>query len=391
LGKAYTYLRSFTTLISMSLSQPPRRLLQIARSACRIYSTRQFSSSTILSTTLPTLTTTLSLSQRRHFSEQPVTATATPPVIPPFEKQTPRIIVYASNVAVITGDNHYGSIADVFDTTWQKSFPDAFASSKAAAELEKGEPIMNAEEQMFEDMKALGLSSDFANTMQIATQADGTTKVMTQAKRVFEAKLAEATGTDTERRNKLIKFTRSAVNKAFGANNEPSFIKDFEFKTNIKVKENNKKFFKKECGVTTRTKIPWYLGGRIDGFHDGKLIEIKNRVSRVFNNIPEYENIQFQCYLQLVNLEHGDLLQRLKSDTTNTNDLSSTIHRDDALFQDIIVPRLQNFCDFLDYFLSNPRFGVEYLLLRRHGQEKFLKDYLHVGGPGEEHTGSYGA
>jgi len=58
---------------------------------------------------------------------------------------------------------------------------------------------------------------------------------MSKAKRAFEAKLSEATGTDFERRNKLMKFTRSKVNKTFGANNESSFIKDFEFKTNIQV------------------------------------------------------------------------------------------------------------------------------------------------------------
>jgi len=240
---------------------------------------------------------------------------------------------------------------------------------------------------MMEDVRALGLSEDFAKTMQSATKPDGTTQVMSQAKKLFEAKLTEATGTDVERKTKLLKFTRSQVHKAFGANNEPAFIKDFEFKTNIKVKENNKKFFKKECGVTSRTKIPWYLGGRIDGFHDGRLIEVKNRVSRIFNNIPDYENVQFQCYLQLVNLEYGDLLQRVKSDS-NTNEICTTLHRDDALFKDVIVPRLQIFCDFLDYFLSNPRFGVEYLQLRRHGQEKFLKDFLPVGGSGEEQSGS---
>jgi hypothetical protein len=301
---------------------------------------------------------------------------ATVPVTPAFEKQTPRIVVYASNVAVITGDNQYGSLADVFESTWQKSFPEAFAASKAAAEEEKGEPIMTAEEQLLEDVRALGLSQDFLLAMDTATKVDGTTQVINQARKVFEAKLIEATVTDMDKRNKLLKFTRSRVNKAFGANNENAFIKDFEFKTNVKVKDNNTKFFKKEFGLTNRTKIPCVLGGRIDGFVNGRLIEVKNRVSRVFNAIPDYENVQFQCYLQLVDLQSGDLLQRVKSDPNNTTELATTIHRDDVLFKETIVPRLQIFCDFVDYFLSSPRFGVEYLLLRRIGQEKFLKEYL---------------
>jgi hypothetical protein len=349
---------------------------------------RKSFSSTARSSSSSSFISVLSTTPYRHFSGQ---VTATAPSVPAFEASTPRIVVFASNVAVITGDNPYGSIADVFESTWQKSFPDAFAASKARAEEEKGEPIMSANEQLLEDVRALGLSQDFDLAMVTATKADGTTQVIQQARKAFEAKLIDATVTDIDKRNKLLKFTRDRVNKAFGANNEPAFIKDFEFKTNVKVKDNNKKFFKKQFGVTNRTKIPCVLGGRIDGFVDGRLIEVKNRVSRVFNSIPEYENVQFQCYLQLVDLESGDLLQRVKTDLSNTTELSSTIRRDDALFRDTIVPRLQIFCDFMDYFLSSPRFGVEYLLLRRAGQEKFLMEYLQARVSSAQLVGSFDA
>jgi len=120
---------------------------------------------------------------RRSFAEQAVETAK--PVTPPFENQGPRIVIYASNVAVITGDNPYGSLADVFESTWQKSFPDAFSASKAAAEVEKGEPIMNAEEQLMEDMKALGLSEEFSKTLEVATKADGTTQVLSSRNFAF--------------------------------------------------------------------------------------------------------------------------------------------------------------------------------------------------------------
>lgn len=64
---------------------------------------------------------------------------------------------------------------------------------------------------------------------------------MSKAKRAFEAKVADATGSDIERRNKLLKYTRSQVNKTFGANNEAAFIKDFEFKTQIQVNRKGAK------------------------------------------------------------------------------------------------------------------------------------------------------
>lgn len=355
---------------SSSCARVVRRISPALTSACSIHTSVSSSFSSAVSFT--SLASVRLSPPRRGFAEQQ----AAKPATPPFENQKPKIVIYASNVAIITGDNPYGSIAEVFEFTWQKSFPGAWAASKSTAEEEKGETIIDTDTQLMEDMKALGLSDDFAKTMDIATKPDGTTQVIYKARRAFEDKLAKATGTDYERRNRLLQFTRSKVNKTFGANNEGSFIKDFEFKTNIQVKDNNQKFFKMELGVTSKNQYPWYLGGRIDGFHNGRLIEIKNRVSRVFNVIPGYDNIQFQCYLQLLNLEHGDLLQRLKSDPDNTNELATTIHRDDQLFKTVVIPRLQNFCDFLEYFLSNPRFGVEYMTLPRKGQEQFLQDYL---------------
>ena len=132
---------------------------------------------------------------------------------------------------------------------------------------------------MSEDLKSLGLAPDFKLAMEEATKAHGTTRVMAQVKKTFEAKLDEL-NIDSKTKDKLKKFTRSQIHKGFGSNNEGAFIQDFEFKTDIKVKENNQKFFKMDIGVTNLSKFPWALGGRIDGFHDGKLIEIKNRVNQ---------------------------------------------------------------------------------------------------------------
>lgn len=146
--------------------------MALARSSCvRVLSSVQRIHTTTSSAIFPVIPNSF----RRGFAQQ--AAVEAKPVTPPFENQGPRIIIYASSVAIITGDNPYGSLADVFESTWQKSFPDAFAASKAGAEVEKGEPIMSAEEQLIEDMKALGLSEEFAKTLDVATKADGTTQV----------------------------------------------------------------------------------------------------------------------------------------------------------------------------------------------------------------------
>jgi len=60
----------------------------------------------------------------------------------------------------------------------------------------------------------------------------------------------------------------------------------------------------------------YYLVGKIDGFSNGTLIEIKNRVNRLFNTIPFYERIQILCYLYLLQEEHplqqGTLVEQVR-------------------------------------------------------------------------------
>jgi hypothetical protein len=91
------------------------------------------------------------------------------------------------------------------------------------------------------------------------------------------------------------------------------------------------------------------LVGKIDRLHveeDGTktLIEIKNRVNRLFYKVKDYENIQVQCYLQLLDLERAKLIEHYKKeDALNT----LLIARDRNLWEGIIHPKLVEFCKTL--------------------------------------------
>lgn len=49
------------------------------------------------------------------------------------------------------------------------------------------------------------------------------------------------------------------------------------------------------------------LKGKIDRVEDvdgeAVIVEIKNRMKRLFNKVPDYEQIQVQTYMQIVNLQ----------------------------------------------------------------------------------------
>ena len=62
------------------------------------------------------------------------------------------------------------------------------------------------------------------------------------------------------------------------------------------------KFFKKDL-FKTKNNI-WSLGGRIDGINEEKtLIEIKNRVRRLFYKLRDYEKVQVFAYMYILGVD----------------------------------------------------------------------------------------
>lgn len=57
-----------------------------------------------------------------------------------------------------------------------------------------------------------------------------------------------------------------------------------------------------------------WVGGRVDGFSSvsGHLIEMKNRTRRFMTPLPLYDRCQMECYLQICDVDHGELVERLR-------------------------------------------------------------------------------
>jgi hypothetical protein len=68
-------------------------------------------------------------------------------------------------------------------------------------------------------------------------------------------------------------------------------------------------------------------------------VEIKNRTNRLFRRVVDYENIQIQVYLQMLGLVHARLVEQY-----NNQVLSHDLTRDDELWTNEILPKLNEFC-----------------------------------------------
>ena len=111
-------------------------------------------------------------------------------------------------------------------------------------------------------------------------------------------------------------YINGFINKKRGIKNESKIIQQYSKKYNTNIKENNSKLYKIKLFEIDKYNI--YICGKIDGIENNQLIEVKNRKNRLFEFIPEYEQIQIEVYFKLTGLKKGKLIQ-------NYNDTQSII------------------------------------------------------------------
>ena len=144
--------------------------------------------------------------------------------------------------------------------------------------------------------------------------------------------------------NSLIKeYMNSYINKNRGIKNENKIIKEYSKKYNTNITHNNSKLYKHK--LFSIDDYNFFLCGKIDGIENDELIEIKNRKNRLFHKIPEYEQIQIQCYFILTKLEKGKLIENFNDTqniiiTQNNIELSNYIIEQLRNVSNIIISKL---------------------------------------------------
>jgi hypothetical protein len=133
---------------------------------------------------------------------------------------------------------------------------------------------------------------------------------------------------------------KSKIYKSYGEVSEEKTSKQIIKETSKKLVKD-KKFYKLEIYEVDEVKfIVCGQTDRIECNEDGSkvLIEIKNRMNRLFKYVPKYELVQVQIYLRLINLENAKLVEQYKDEIYTHN-----IERDDIMINDIIS-KLVVFC-----------------------------------------------
>jgi hypothetical protein len=151
-----------------------------------------------------------------------------------------------------------------------------------------------------------------------------------------------------------------------------------------------RKIYKNEkiiTGIDSKSKkvfrdgdVELWLISKIDAMNDERVvIEIKNRMYKLFNEVREYEWLQVQTYLDVYDLDKALLVEYLndgggadEADNMKVN----KIERDRKFWDEVVLVELWQYFSVLLKIIMNMDIMTEYMSLSENEQNEFIKKMI---------------
>ena len=257
------------------------------------------------------------------------------------------ICIYASDLAIITGHNTYQTIDELMYKLWERNFRSDYMECVASLQSE-GQEIIQETKQDYIHRVTKEYNIEHAEKMMEECLKAADVKDLETKQNKLMSSLKDV----PQKEKKLLKeCIKSETNTSFGTRNENVGITEYTQETGEKVKQLER-FFKKSLYQTK--KHLWSIGGRIDGIDekDTKVIEIKNRVKRLFYTLRDYEKVQVYAYMYILGLNDSRLVECYKQNKTCDINIIE-VPFDSNFWNTEIDKKVQRFIKQFERFLKN--------------------------------------
>ncbi|DBA02920.1 TPA: hypothetical protein N0F65_005947 [Lagenidium giganteum] len=275
-----------------------------------------------------------------------------------------QMMLFASEVPVISAMNPYRKIQDVFSGVWRRTNP----KQVAALEEELQVKVETPEQKMEVVLETLGAAKAVRELVEEAATA-----ITIQQVQETTTRIAKALPQDTPEhvKTEIQQFVKSEMHKGFGIKQEVAAIEHYEEKAQVAVKERNLVFSKRELVSLASHNV--FVGGKIDGKAEGKVVEVKNRLKRFMTPLPTYDIAQLQTYLFVLNASEGELVEHLRGRKVQTK--STMVAWDPHMWENQISPCLVRFSNALEQFMENPDAQIQFMRSDEHGQKEIIRSH----------------
>ena len=237
----------------------------------------------------------------------------------------------ASEIAAIVGCNPYKKMEEAITDCWNRHA------------RKRGINAPKAPTFILEAYKVVDKNKEKVGTlMEDIKQSSGNTETsketMTKTETINEK--INAMDITKEEKKTLVTYAKSTMFTNYGTRKEESVHELYKTMTGNSIGIVNK-MFKKDIE-------DFEIGGKIDGqLEDGTVVEIKNRTRGLFGEVRQYENIQIQTYIQMLEQEGAQLVECYNDgDKKHINILD--VAKDQDLWDGVIIPGLKKAKEIID-------------------------------------------
>jgi hypothetical protein len=248
------------------------------------------------------------------------------------------LLLNISEIAIITGDNPYKTKRDYLLDFWKKNANDDYIKYQ---QLTKYTKITDDD-----IIKKISLNNkiDLSLELKKCNKTNNISDLDTMKNEIFK----KIENLNENEKDEITKSIKNVTNTKFGIRNENDVTKLYENITGNSIIKDNKYHKKK---LFEMDDINVYIGGKIDGINEnGSIIEVKNRVNKLFYELRSYEKVQIMCYLHLFNAKEGHLVEALKKNNTSINIIKVDYDKE---YIDYIIDKIRVFAIFFKDFINN--------------------------------------
>lgn len=236
------------------------------------------------------------------------------------------ITLHASSFAAFIGKHPYTKQHEVFEKTWQRASPATYSAA-----LQRHRRVTDQErlEALRSKIPEVDVTLHAAE-MNICTSA----RVVTDSRDTLTKELGGETVLTLEEKKLVSDEIRKQLFTRYGTAQERSVLDILVDEMGMELSPEDTDAAYTKLFVTANG-TPWKLVGKIDACTSDKttVIEVKNRVRRLFMHATEYERIQVECYLRLVETaERALLVESLSADGDGRTLNIIPLEKDDALW-----------------------------------------------------------
>lgn len=234
-----------------------------------------------------------------------------------------RIVLKASDIASIVGKNQYKKPKEIIDNLWNKYFPDTFIGKTkeqlAVETIEKCDFAMSLLKDT-ENYKSFNSTDVERKLKAVSNQLDLYSNLRGEDKKIA-----------TEHLRKTLFTNHGTRHEETTANNYDDLLIDENFYT---------------YKVCTIEGTDYEIVGRIDRMRENEdgtktIVEIKNRSRRLFREVRDYEEVQCQAYMEMLNVDTCELIEQY-----NDSRMGYMINRDKNKWRSDTLPKIKNFCEY---------------------------------------------